>query len=192
MIPNRLIHENSPYLLQHAHNPVNWYPWGSEAHLQAKKSDLPIFLSIGYAACHWCHVMEEECFKDQEVADLLNLNFIAIKVDREQHPEIDRIYMSVCQVMTGSGGWPLSIFLTPELKPFYAATYIPKKSRHNIPGMTDLIPHIIRIWNERREEVNEESTRIFEILSRRENPAGAIGSGATNSDEPLHSAYQKL
>ena len=192
VIPNRLIHEDSLYLLQHAYNPVNWYPWGTEAHLQAKKLDHPIFLSIGYAACHWCHVMEEECFKDQEVAELLNLNFIAIKVDREEHPEIDRIYMTVCQVMTGSGGWPLSIFLTPELKPFYAATFIPKRSRQNIPGMTDLIPHIIRIWNERREEVNEESTRIFEILSRRENLEGARESGATNSDDQIHSAYHKL
>ena len=116
---NRLIHEESPYLLQHAYNPVDWFPWGKEAFAKAKTEDKPIFLSIGYSTCHWCHVMERESFEDGEVADLLNRHFVSIKVDREERPDIDSIYMSVCQAMTGHGGWPLTVFMTPDAKPFY-------------------------------------------------------------------------
>jgi len=124
--PNRLIYEKSPYLLQHVENPVDWYTWGEEAFQKAKKEDKPIFLSIGYATCHWCHVMAHESFEDEEIAQVLNAYFIAIKVDREERPDIDKIYMSVCQAMTGRGGWPLSIFMTHEGKPFFAGAYFPK------------------------------------------------------------------
>ena len=124
--PNRLINEKSPYLLQHAYNPVDWYPWGQEALDKAKAEDKPIFLSIGYASCHWCHVMEEECFNDQQVADLLNQAFVCIKVDREERPDLDAAYMAVCQAMGRNCGWPLNILMTPKLNPFFAASYIPK------------------------------------------------------------------
>ena len=125
-MPNQLAQSNSPYLLQHQHNPVDWYPWGEEALTRAKQENKPIFLSIGYAACHWCHVMERESFEDEATAALMNAHFINIKVDREERPDIDGIYMTVCQMMTGSGGWPLTIIMTPDKKPFFAATYIPR------------------------------------------------------------------
>src|SRR5664279_1958061 len=131
---NRLINETSPYLLQHAHNPVDWYPWGEEALQKAKKENKPILISIGYSCCHWCHVMEKESFEDSEVAEILNKNFISIKVDREERPDIDHIYMSVCQTLTGQGGWPLTILMTPEKKPFYAGTYYPKHDRAGMIG----------------------------------------------------------
>jgi uncharacterized protein YyaL (SSP411 family) len=129
MIPgalNRLQHEKSPYLLQHAENPVDWYPWGEEAFTRAKREDRPVFLSIGYSTCHWCHVMAEESFEDPEVAALMNDTFVSIKVDREERPDIDHIYITVCQMMTGSAGWPLTIIMTPDAKPFFAATYVPR------------------------------------------------------------------
>jgi uncharacterized protein YyaL (SSP411 family) len=125
---NRLINEKSPYLLQHAHNPVDWYPWGEEAFEKAKSEDKPIFLSIGYSTCHWCHVMERESFEDEEVAEALNRGFVSIKVDREERPDIDSIYMTVCQALTGHGGWPMTIFMTPDKKPFFAGTYFPSES----------------------------------------------------------------
>lgn len=162
---NRLRNEQSLYLRQHAENPVDWYPWGEEAFSQAREKDLPIFLSIGYAACHWCHVMEKESFEEVDVATLLNRHFIAIKVDREERPDIDQIYMTVCQAMTGSGGWPLSIFLTPDKKPFYAATYIPRETRGGTAGMTDLLPHLSTIWQTRREEVYSLSERVLQVIS---------------------------
>ncbi|WP_300382041.1 thioredoxin domain-containing protein [Clostridium sp.] len=143
---NHLINEKSPYLLQHAENPVNWYPWGSEAFAKAIEEDKPIFLSIGYSTCHWCHVMAHESFEDEEVAELLNDNFIAIKVDREERPDIDNIYMTVCQNMTGRGGWPLNVILTPEGEPFYAGTYFPKYSKYDMPGMIDLLKQINDEW----------------------------------------------
>ncbi len=191
-MPNRLIHEQSPYLLQHAHNPVDWFPWGEEAHGLARERDLPIFLSIGYAACHWCHVMEKECFMDQEVAELLNKYFVSIKVDREEHPEIDRIYMSVCQAMTGSGGWPLSIFLTPDLKPFYAATFIPKRSHGKTPGMLDLIPHIVRVWNEQRDEVYEAGAHLLGIISHAYGEGSPLPQVKEIKDEVIHSAFHSI
>ncbi|HUH66400.1 MAG TPA: thioredoxin domain-containing protein, partial [Syntrophales bacterium] len=127
-VPNRLIHEKSPYLLQHAYNPVDWYPWGDEAFDRAGKENRPVFLSIGYSTCHWCHVMAHESFEDPEVARLLNEVFVCIKVDREERPDIDKIYMNACQMMTGAGGWPLTVVMTPDKKPFFAATYIPRES----------------------------------------------------------------
>lgn len=193
MRANRLIHEQSPYLLQHAHNPVDWYPWGTEAQDQAKKDDLPLFVSIGYAACHWCHVMERECFMDEEVAALLNADFIPVKVDREEHPEIDRIYMTACQLMTGSGGWPLSVFLTPDLRPFYAATFIPRMSGRGMPGMLDLLPYLATIWKERRNEVYDAGDRVFMAMQGSrggcEEPPGERGADLTAT---VHDAYHAL
>jgi len=143
---NRLTSESSPYLLQHAQNPVNWYPWGEESLEKAKRENKPIFLSIGYSACHWCHVMAHESFEDQETAGLMNENFINIKVDREERPDIDDIYQRVCQLATGTGGWPLSVFLTPDQKPFYVGTYIPKDSRHGMPGFFLLLTRNHSTW----------------------------------------------
>ncbi|MCB9209270.1 MAG: thioredoxin domain-containing protein [Ignavibacteriales bacterium] len=161
---NRLIKEKSPYLLQHAYNPVNWFPWSSEAFEIAKKENRPIFLSIGYSTCHWCHVMEHESFEDEEVAKLLNANFVSIKVDREERPDIDNIYMSVCQMLTGSGGWPLTVILTPDQKPFFAGTYFPKHSRGRI-GMIELIPKIIAAWNEQKNEILESAEKITQQIN---------------------------
>ena len=132
--PNRLISEKSPYLLQHAYNPVDWYPWGKDAFEKAKKEDKPVFLSIGYSTCHWCHVMEKESFEDDAVATLMNEAFVSIKVDREERPDIDSIYMKICQRMTGSGGWPLNMILTPDKKPFYAATSSRRKANSGGQG----------------------------------------------------------
>ena len=139
---NRLSTETSPYLLQHADNPVDWYPWGQEAFTKAKEEDKPIFLSIGYATCHWCHVMEHESFENAEVAALMNEAFVNIKVDREERPDIDQVYMTVCQMLTGGGGWPLTIIMSPDKEPFYAATYIPRESRYGRIGMLDLVPRV--------------------------------------------------
>ena len=143
---NHLKNQTSPYLLQHADNPVDWYPWCEEAFARANKEDKPIFLSIGYSTCHWCHVMAEECFEDQEIADLLNKGFISIKVDREERPDLDAVYMAACQVMTGNGGWPMSIFMTAEQKPFFTGTYFPKHSRTGMVGLTDLLVYIADGW----------------------------------------------
>jgi uncharacterized protein YyaL (SSP411 family) len=146
--PNKLINQTSPYLLQHADNPVNWYPWCEEAFKKAKSENKPIFLSIGYSTCHWCHVMEEESFEDEEVAEILNASFISIKVDKEERPDIDSVYMNVCQALTGGGGWPLTIIMTPEQKPFFAGTYFPKTSRYGRPGLIDLLDNIAGKWKE--------------------------------------------
>jgi len=159
---NRLIFEKSPYLLQHATNPVDWYSWSEEAFAKARKEDKPIFLSIGYATCHWCHVMEKSCFIDTEVAKLLNSGFVCIKVDREERPDIDHIYMSVCQAMTGSGGWPMTMILTPELKPFFAGTFFAKVSTTQRIGLMDLLPRIQEVWKTRREEVERSARKITE------------------------------
>ena len=152
---NHLIHEQSPYLLQHAHNPVDWYPWSEEAFKRARDEDKPVFLSIGYATCHWCHVMEHESFENEEIARLMNEAFVCIKVDREERPDIDSIYMTVCQMMTGSGGWPLTVIMTPDKKPFHAATYIPPEQRFGRIGMMQLIPRITDAWNHHRNKVLE-------------------------------------
>jgi uncharacterized protein YyaL (SSP411 family) len=165
-MPNRLIKEPSPYLRQHADNPVDWYPWGPEAFEKAQREDKPIFLSIGYSTCHWCHVMAHESFENPEVARLMNETFVSIKVDREERPDIDNVYMSACQVMTGSGGWPLSIIITPDKKPFFAATYIPRESRFGLVGMTELIPHIRELWATRRGEALSLSDKIAVVLQQ--------------------------
>ncbi len=168
--PNRLTHEKSPYLLQHAYNPVNWYPWGEEAFEAAKAQDKPVFVSIGYSSCHWCHVMEKESFDDDEVAKLMNEAFICIKVDREERPDLDSAYMTVCQVMGRSCGWPLNIIMTPNKNPFFAASYIPKNSSFGLVGMADLIPQIEEIWKTRRsdlENLGNDVKRRIEIFDKR-------------------------
>jgi uncharacterized protein YyaL (SSP411 family) len=166
MKTNRLAAEKSPYLLQHAANPVDWWPWGDEAFRAARKADKPVFLSIGYATCHWCHVMAHESFEDAGVARLLNDTFLCIKVDREERPDIDRIYMTACQRLTGSGGWPLTVFLTPDRQPFYAATYVPRESRYGRIGLLDLVPRIGLLWKQRRTEVLEAAEGITASLIR--------------------------
>jgi uncharacterized protein len=157
---NRLIDETSPYLKQHAYNPVDWHPWGDEALQKAKALDRPIFLSIGYSACHWCHVMEHESFEDPEVGKILNDRFISIKVDREERPDLDQIYMTAVQLLTQHGGWPMSVFLTPDLKPFYAGTYFPPTDRHGLPSFKKLATALGDAWNNRRDEIAENATQI--------------------------------
>jgi len=161
---NRLISESSPYLLQHAQNPVNWYPWGEESLEKAKQENKPIFLSIGYSACHWCHVMAHESFEDPETAGLMNENFINIKVDREERPDIDDIYQRVCQLANGTGGWPLSVFLTPNQKPFYVGTYIPKESRHGMPGFHAILTQLAEAYKAKKSEIESATTEFLGAL----------------------------
>jgi uncharacterized protein YyaL (SSP411 family) len=168
---NRLIHEKSPYLLQHARNPVDWYPWGEEAFARAARENKPLFLSIGYATCHWCHVMAHESFEDTAIATILNTHFICIKVDREERPDIDSLYMSVCQMMTGKGGWPLTVFLTPEKKPFFAGTYLPKESRFGMTGLSDLLNRIIHVWQENHNDIVRSAEEITAALHQEQEPS---------------------
>jgi uncharacterized protein YyaL (SSP411 family) len=161
---NRLSQTTSPYLLQHAHNPVDWYPWGAEALQKAKSEEKPIFLSIGYAACHWCHVMAHESFEDHQIAEYMNAHFVNIKVDREERPDLDSIYMSATVSMTGSGGWPMSVFLTPDLKPFYAGTYFPPEPRYNMPSFQQVLSSLADAWQNRRDEITTVSHRLTENL----------------------------
>jgi uncharacterized protein len=163
---NRLAQETSPYLLQHAGNPVDWFPWGTEALAKAAAEDRPIFLSIGYAACHWCHVMERESFEDEETAALLNARFVAIKVDREERPDLDAIYMDAVQSMTGRGGWPLSAFLTPDGTPFFAGTYFPKEPMHGMPSFRQVLHGVTEAWRDRRQELEEQGGRVVDAISR--------------------------
>lgn len=163
---NRLAKESSPYLLQHADNPVDWYPWGNEAFKKAREEDKPVLVSIGYATCHWCHVMAHESFEDEQVAQLMNRTFVNIKVDREERPDIDNTYMLVCQMLTGSGGWPLNVFLTPDKKPFYAETYIPKVGRQGRPGMRELIPWISKLWENDREKIINSTDEIVTAFQK--------------------------
>ncbi len=164
---NRLSGEKSPYLLQHADNPVDWFPWGDEAFRKAREEDKPIFLSIGYATCHWCHVMEHECFEDEEVAALLNENMVCVKVDREERPDIDQVYMNICQVLTGRGGWPLSIFMTPEKKAFFAGSYFPKTARMGLPGFIEVVRQAVDMWKNTRRRVVEAGDRVTEAVQPR-------------------------
>jgi len=163
---NRLANEKSPYLLQHADNPVDWYPWEEEAFEKAKKEDKPVFLSIGYATCHWCHVMEHESFEDQQVAEMMNRAFVNIKVDREERPDIDNTYMTVCQMLTGRGGWPLTIIMTPDKEPFFAGTYFPKFSRQRHIGMLDIVQQIENVWKTNRAKVMKSVQQIKEGFSK--------------------------
>ncbi|MFH2012020.1 MAG: thioredoxin domain-containing protein [Pseudomonadota bacterium] len=186
---NRLADEKSPYLLQHAKNPVNWYPWGEDAFQNAKKEDKPIFLSIGYATCHWCHVMAHESFEDSKVAELLNQSYISIKVDREERPDIDQIYMSACQSMTGRGGWPLSIFMTTEGKPFFAGTYFPKSRRLGMPGFTDVLIQINTLWHQERNRLlkaGEEITNVIQFAG------DVIANGKPLDRGTLQTGYEQL
>ena len=185
---NRLAAETSPYLLQHAHNPVNWYPWGSEAFERARREDKPVFLSIGYSTCHWCHVMERESFEDEEVARILNEHFVAIKVDREERPDVDDVYMKAVQMLTGSGGWPLSVFLTPEGKPFYGGTYFPPVAAPGRPSFTQVLQALARAWREQRQDLLASGQKVTEILERPAGEAAAepLGPGI------LETAYEIL
>ncbi len=188
MPANRLIDQKSPYLLQHAYNPVDWYPWGDEAFDRAKSEDKPVFLSIGYSSCHWCHVMEEESFSDKEVAILMNEAFVCIKVDREERPDIDSVYMKVCRVMGQNCGWPLNIIMTPDKIPFFVSSYIPKKNKFGLVGMIELIPQIREVWSRRRtqlEAAGKEVSKRLETLSDRK-PERKLG------ENVLDDAYERL
>jgi len=186
---NRLIDEKSSYLLQHAGNPVNWYPWGEEAFDKARKEDKPVFLSIGYSTCHWCHVMAHESFEDEEVALLLNESYVAIKVDREERPDVDKIYMAVCQSLTGRGGWPLSIFMTPEGKPFFAGTYFPKSSRMGMPGFVDILKQVAAMWQNDRASVVKASENITTAIQPR---SDSVRSVHALNVETLKKGYAQL
>jgi uncharacterized protein len=185
---NHLRNETSPYLRQHADNPVDWYPWGLEAFEKAQQEDKPIFLSIGYSTCHWCHVMAHESFEHPEVAKLMNQAFVSIKVDREERPDIDGVYMRACQVMTGTGGWPLTVILTPDKKPFFAGTYVPRESRFGLEGLTELIPRIRDVWATRRAEALSLSDRITGLL--RQTPTDTLGENL--GEATLKLAYEQL
>lgn len=182
---NRLIFEKSPYLLQHAENPLDWHPWGDEAFDRARRENKPVFLSIGYSTCHWCHVMAHESFEDQETAELINRYFISIKVDREERPDIDNIYMTVCQMMTGSGGWPLTLLLTPERKPFFAATYLPKTSRGGLMGLRELAAKVAELWHSERQRIEQTGEQISASLLKLDQ---ATHEPAEITDQPLHAA----
>jgi uncharacterized protein YyaL (SSP411 family) len=175
--PNRLIHEKSPYLLQHAHNPVDWYPWGKEAFERAQAENKPIFLSIGYSTCHWCHVMERESFENQRVAGILNKHYVSIKVDREERPDVDRVYMTFVQSSTGSGGWPMSVFLTPDRKPFLGGTYFPPDDRHGRPGFGSLLMHLAEIWASSPEKILDQGARFTQALDEHLRKAQTATSG---------------
>src|SRR6201996_5950464 len=177
MPTNALSREKSPYLRQHAHNPVDWLPWGEAAFAKARDEDKPIFLSIGYSTCHWCHVMAHESFEDERVAEILNRDFVPVKLDREERPDVDRIYMLFIQSSTGSGGWPMSVFLTPDRKPFFGGTYFPPGSRYGRPGFRDLLVHVAQVWKNDRGKVEESGSNVAEQLR-------AIAAPALASLEP--------
>src|SRR5437016_6191499 len=161
---NRLAKEKSPYLLQHAHNPVDWYPWGPEAFEKAKKENKPIFLSVGYSTCHWCHVMERESFADPAVAKLINDGFVPIKVDREERPDVDRFYMTFVQASTGGGGWPMTVFLTPDLKPFVGGTYFPPEDTDRLPGLKTILPRVGAAWEKDHDKIVANADEIAKAL----------------------------
>lgn len=186
---NRLINETSPYLLQHAHNPVDWYPWGNEAFEAARREQKPILLSIGYSACHWCHVMEHESFESESIAALMNENFVNIKVDREERPDLDQIYMNAVQMMTQHGGWPMTVFLTPDALPFYAGTYFPPEDRHNMPGFPRVLTALAAAYRERPDEIKETAASVLAGLQR---TAGASESEEQLSPELLDIAYRGI
>ncbi|MDY0039953.1 MAG: thioredoxin domain-containing protein [Desulforhabdus sp.] len=187
-MPNLLSQEKSPYLLQHANNPVNWHPWKDEAFKKALEEDKPIFLSIGYATCHWCHVMEHESFEDEEVAKILNDHYVSIKVDREERPDVDQIYMTVCQALTGSGGWPLTIFMTPDRKPFFAGTYFPRQSRMGMPGFMDILRQIAELWKKDRHRALSAGDKITAAIQ----PKKGTAEGPPISVDMLEKGYNQL
>ena len=187
MPANRLAREKSPYLLQHAHNPVDWYPWGDEAFEKAAQENKPVFLSVGYATCHWCHVMEHESFENEDIAKVLNQSFVSIKVDREERPDVDRLYMLFVQASTGSGGWPMSVWLTPERKPFFGGTYFPPDNRYGRPGFREVLERLARAWQEDRARVEESGAKVVEQLREY---ASLGGSAEMAGPEVLDRAYQ--
>src|SRR6266566_2996586 len=184
---NRLINETSPYLLQHAHNPVDWYAWGEEAFADARRLEKPVLLSIGYSACHWCHVMEHESFENEEIAKLMNENFVNIKVDREERPDLDQIYMNAVQMMTHHGGWPMTVFLTPEGVPFYGGTYFPPEDRYNMPGFPRVLLSVSEAYQNQPDEVMRTAVSLLTEM-RRTNIA--VESGGTLSQDLLDAAYR--
>ena len=176
---NRLIDETSPYLLQHAHNPVDWYPWGEEALARAKVEDKPILLSVGYSACHWCHVMERESFENQDIARIMNELFVCIKVDREERPDIDSIYMTAVQALTGRGGWPMTVFLTPQGEPFYGGTYFPPEDRGGLPGFPRLLLAMAEAYKTRPADITKATEQIVGHMRQ-------ISQATMGADDPLH------
>src|SRR5262245_13149466 len=174
---NRLAEATSPYLLQHAENPVDWYEWGEEAFEHARAEDRPVLLSVGYSACHWCHVMAHESFEDEATAELMNQRFVSVKVDREERPDVDALYMDATVAMSGSGGWPMTVFLTPDGEPFYAGTYFPPEPRYGIPSFPQLLTAVSDAWRERRDDVSNQARRLVEALGQ--------STRLTPSTEPL-------
>src|SRR5438477_11865445 len=168
---NRLAHESSPYLLQHAENPVEWYPWGDDAFARARAEDKPVLLSVGYAACHWCHVMEHESFEDDETAQLMNDLFVSVKVDREERPDVDAVYMDAVVSLTGQGGWPMTVFLTPDGEPFYGGTYFPPEPRHGLPAFRQVLAAIAEAYRQRRGDVSAQAASLVETLRAQAPPS---------------------
>ncbi len=193
---NRLQYETSPYLLQHADNPVDWYPWGDEAFQVARMEDKPLLVSVGYSTCHWCHVMAHESFEDPDVAGLMNMLFVNVKVDREERPDVDQMLMDVCQLLTGSGGWPLNVFLTPEGKPFYAGTYFPPRPAHGRPSWVQVLHYIAKLWREDRDTIYRQAQRIEEALQGKDTPLLQLdrleGEQPPWSEETMHDIYKQL
>src|SRR5690606_24254772 len=166
-MPNRLAHETSPYLLQHADNPVDWWPWSREAFEEARRRQVPVLLSVGYSSCHWCHVMAHESFEDPATAEDMNEHFVSVKVDREERPDVDAVYMEAVQAATGQGGWPMTVFLTPDAEPFYFGTYFPPEPRHGMPSFRQVLQGVHQAWRERRDEVDEVAGKITRDLAER-------------------------
>src|SRR5712691_7793975 len=187
---NRLAREKSPYLLQHAHNPVDWYPWGEEAFAKARRENKPIFLSIGYSTCHWCHVMAHESFESEETAAIMNREFVNIKVDREERPDVDRVYMTFVQATTGGGGWPMSVWLTPDLKPFVGGTYFPPEDRYGQPGFQKVLARIAAAWKQDHEKIAEQGSKIVDAL-RQSQSAQAAAAGKIDIGV-MEAAYQQF
>src|SRR5881275_972566 len=188
---NRLANEKSPYLLQHADNPVDWMPWGEEAFAKARAENKPIFLSIGYSTCHWCHVMAHESFEDDATAEIMNREFVNVKVDREERPDVDRVYMTFVQATTGHGGWPMSVWLTPDLKPFVGGTYFPPEDRYGQPGFTSVLERIATAWKENHEKISEQGSNIIAALEQNA-VAGMTDPDARLSRKTLEAAYQQI
>src|SRR5690606_11790468 len=186
---NKLIDETSPYLQQHAHNPVDWYPWSDEAFAKAKAEDKPVLVSIGYSACHWCHVMERESFEDEATAAVMNEHFVNIKVDMEERPDVDQIYMTFVQMTTGRGGWPMNVFVTPDKLPFFGGTYFPPVSRYNMPSFTNILLGIAEAWREKRDDIVNSAADILDELKR---ASAAEAEPSEISTELSDAAFQKF
>jgi Protein of unknown function, DUF255 len=188
---NRLIREKSPYLLLHAHNPVNWYPWGEEAFAKARRENKPIFLSVGYYTCHWCHVMERESYSNPAIAELLNRSFVSIKVDREERPDIDNEYMTFVEATTGSGGWPMNVFLTPDLKPFFGGTYFPPDDKYGHAGLRTLLPRIADLWAKQHDKILRSADEITQKLQQAVDGGASSGKGLLQASL-LDKAYEQI